>query len=67
MERLLLWTELRTTSAAIATAANVAALALLVGVEFLINLVFADVGEATTASLLGGSAGTAIAATSILF
>lgn len=64
---LLLWTELRTTSAAVATAVNVAALALLVGVEFLINLVFAEVGAATTAALLGGPAGVAIVTTSVLF
>lgn len=64
---LLLWSGLRTRLAAVATIVNVVALALLVGVEFVINLVFAAVDPGTTAALLAGAAGTAITATSVTF
>lgn len=64
---LLLWSTTRSRFAVAATILNASALALLVGVEFLINLVFADVDRAVTASLLSGSAGIAITVTSVLF
>lgn len=64
---LFVWSNLRTRLAVIATVTNVVALALLVGVEFLINLVFGSVDPAVTRSLLDGPAGVAITGTSVLF
>lgn len=64
---LLLWSGLQTRFALAATVANVVALALLVGVEFVINLVFAAVDSGVTSALLAGPAGLAIRVTSIAF
>ena len=46
---------------------NVFALSALVGVEFVINLVFRDLPGATVQGLLAGSLGVAVTATSVLF
>lgn len=64
---LLLWSGLRTRLAVVATTVNIVALALLVGVEFVINLVLATVEPSIAATILDGPAGVAFAVASVTF